>query len=139
MRFLAKLPPDREAEGVFHVATDEGKPLAGPFRCRGEADNTGAKAHQNVQEDPTLAFGDHPYGVYRVVDLVADPKPAHTYGPYFIHLSPVSGEALEAWRDGRRGIGLHGGDPGPGDTLRATYGCNRLTNEGITELAKLWL
>lgn len=139
MKFRALLPKNREAEGVFHVTDDAGAILAGPFRCRGEADNANAAEHANVTEDPTKVGGDHPYGVYRVVDLVEGPTPEHSYGPFFFRLSPVSGEALEAWKNGRRGVGAHGGDLDAQGRLRATYGCLRMTNDDITTVARFWL
>lgn len=136
MKLLARLPLDREAEGEFQVLADTGV-LLGPVRCRGEADNAGALTHGNVQEDPTKSHGDHPYGVYRCRTLVRDPHPARSYGPFFLSLAPVGGEALVAWQNGRRGLGIHGGDLGAGSTLRATYGCLRLDNETMETLARL--
>lgn len=136
MKIYAMLPPDRQAEGSVWAVAD-GNIIWGPERCRGEADNTGAFKAGNVQEDPTRAFGDHPYGVSLVTEIVRKPSPAKSYGPVFIRLNPVSGEAWEAKRNGRTGIGIHGGDLSPDGDLRATYGCLRLTNEAVLSLAVL--
>lgn len=139
MKLLAELPVDREAEGRFTVLGGEVdvEAVFGPVRCRGEADNANAAAYDNVIEDPTRVGGDHPYGTYRVVGVVEDPGDAHAYGPCFVQLRPVAGEALESWIKGRRGIGIHGGAPGAGGTLRATYGCLRLDDWSVAQLAVL--
>lgn len=136
MKLYAMLPPNREAEGVIW-GVEDGRVVFGPERSRGEADNTGAFKAGNVQEDPTRAFGDHPYGTYRITDVVRDPAPARSYGPAFLKLAPVSGQAWEARQNGRTGLGIHGGDPGPNDTLRPTFGCLRVTNEVAERLAGL--
>ena len=137
MRLLAELPPDRETEGRFYIFDDAGSVILGPRRCRGEADNAGAAAHSNALEDPTKSFGDHPFGVSRVNALVQDPRPVESYGPFFVTLIPLEGEALEGWREGRRGIGIHGGKLGPDGLLRATYGCLRLDNETLEQAVRL--
>jgi len=136
MKLRASLPLNREDEGRFWVLDDEGSAIFGPVRCRGEADNTNALHAENPIEDPTRIGGDFPFGVYLVGECVQDPKPWHTYGPWFIRLSPVSGEALDAWIAGRRGIGAHGGELGPGSILRATFGCLRLDNETTEHVVK---
>ena len=137
MKLRAVLPLDREAEGHFTVTDDDGASLFGPIRCRGEADNTQAMAHQNPEEVPARSVGDHPYGMYKVGNIVQEPRPTRSYGPFFITLSPVSGEALVAWQNGRRGIGIHGGDLGAQGQLRATYGCLRLENKALEEVVAL--
>lgn len=137
MRLLAELPPTREAEGRLTVWDDAGQCLLGPARCRGEADDAEERRHGTADDDPVHAYGDHPYGTYLVVSMVRDPEPPRSYGPYFFSLLPKEGEALAAWEAGRRGLGIHGGDPGPGSSLRATYGCLRVENATCDELATL--
>lgn len=137
MKCWSRLPPDREAEGQFWVTNSAGQIIFGPVRCRGEADNSGAKAHANVQEDPERAYGDHPSGLYHIVNVAHNPIPAHSYGPVFIRLDPRDGEALQAKLNGRTGIGIHGGDLGPGEMLRATFGCLRLENDAVQQVATL--
>jgi len=137
MKLWSKLPPDRAAEGQFWVTDDAGAICFGPVRCRGEADRSTAVAHGNPIEDPTRAYGDHPAGVYKLVDILWHPVPAHSYGPAFFKLDPLSGEALGAKTQGRSGIGIHGGDPGPDDTLRPTFGCLRLTNADCQAVADM--
>lgn len=137
MKIHARLPLDRQAEGELWVTDADGLILLGPVRARGEADNAGAMAHGNVQEDPTKAFGDHPGGVYRVTAIVMHPEPVRSYGPAFLRLVPVSGEALEAAEHGRSGFGIHGGDLHPDGRLRETYGCLRVDNEVAERLAAL--
>ena len=76
-----------------------------------------------------LPFGDHPFGTYRVTMLEPGKLPAHTYGPGFLLLDPVAGDALEGKEHGRAGLGIHGGAPLPDGTLRATDGCLRVRND----------
>lgn len=137
MKLWSTLPPTREHEGQFWVTDDAGAIVFGPVRARGEADNSGAAAHGNVVEDPTKAFGDHPAGRYHVARVSWNPTPAHSYGPCFMLLDPIGGEALEAKQNGRSGIGIHGGDPGAGGILRATFGCLRLENEAAAAAGHL--
>src|ERR1700752_1689314 len=110
MRIYSALPIDRMAAGVISVLDDQGRTIFGPVRARGEADNSGAIAHGNVQEDPTKAHGDHPYGSCRVLDVVRlEPgsDAFKTYAPFFIRLRPIACQALDAVQNGRTGIGLH--------------------------------
>lgn len=137
MNILAELPPDREAEGRFTVFDDEGAVLLGPVRCRGEADDTEERRHGTADDDPIGSHGDHPFGEYRLVAVEWNKQPARSYGPVFLRLFPLSGEAKAAWDAGRRGFGAHGGDLGPNGMLRPTYGCLRLDNEHATATATL--
>jgi hypothetical protein len=137
MKCWSRLPKNRESEGTFWITDSAGATIFGPVRARGEADNSGAAAHGNVIEDPTKAYGDHPSGLYAIIAVVHDPVPAHSYGPVFLKLDPRDGEALTAKLNGRAGIGIHGGDPGPGGGLRSTFGCLRLTNEAVQQVGQL--
>ena len=137
MRLLAELPLDREAEGRFTVFSDEGAILYGPVRCRGEADDTEERRHGTSDDDAIHQHGDHPFGGYRVIAVEQNKTPARSYGPFFLRLVPLNGEALTAWHAGRRGLGIHGGDLGDGTVLRPTYGCLRADNETMEAVAKL--
>jgi lipoprotein-anchoring transpeptidase ErfK/SrfK len=60
------------------------------------------------------------------------------YGPHgWITLNPVAGQALEAKRNGRFGLLIHGGAPGAGGALRPTFGCLRLTNGDMRGLMEI--
>jgi hypothetical protein len=136
----AMLPPSRWNPGVIwaHLEGEPNSILFGPVRCRGEADNTYARAHANADEDPTHIGGDHPAGIYIISGVVRfkdDSPHFNTYGPVFIGVDPFAGEALTAKLLGRRGIGIHGGKLGAGGELRATHGCLRLDNDHIELLA----
>lgn len=135
MKLWSQLPKDRFRPGRFWLTDDAGTVVFGPVPCRGEADNSGAVAHGNPIEDPTKAYGDHPAGSYRVLEVFWDPQPVHSYGPAFLKLEPTGGEAFTARVNGRSGIGIHGGDPGPNGELRPTFGCLRLSNENIQVVA----
>jgi hypothetical protein len=141
VRILSRLPLNRWYPGVLMVEDDGGSIILGPFSCRGKADNGDAVAHGNPQRYPTLPYGDHPYGGYHVALVQKDKPTAHTYGPYFLLLDPVSGDALKGKQNGRTGIALHGGDLSDQDIpygpLRATDGCLRTTNEAISAIAAL--
>jgi len=137
MKCWSRLPKNREAEGEFWITDSAGQTIFGPVRARGEADNTGAKAHGNVIEDPERSYGDHPSGLYAIIAVVHDPQPPRSYGPVFIKLDPRDGEALRAKENGRTGIGIHGGDPGLGGSLRPTFGCLRLENEAVKQIGQL--
>ncbi len=137
MKVWSKLSPNRLAEGTLWVTNDEDALLLGPVRARGEADNSGAAAHGNPIEDPTKAYGDHPGGLYRILLVLRHPSPEHSYGPAFLKLDPVSGEALTAKQNGRSGFGIHGGDFHQDGRLRETYGCLRVENETAAQLADL--
>ena len=137
MTIYSKLPKDREQEGTLWVTDEAGATIFGPVRCRGEADNSQAAAHDNPSERPTKPYGDHPSGVYQVTSIVDKPQPSRVYGTGYITLLPVSGEALEAYQKGRRGIAIHGGDLNPQGGLRATYGCLRADNTTMVTLKRL--
>ena len=137
MTLLALLPLDRERDGRLSVLDDAGRSIVGPVRCRGEADDAEEARHGTKDDDPLGAFGDHPFGSYRLTAIEQNKPPAHSYGPFFFRLVPVAGQALEAWHAGRRGLGIHGGDLGPDSRLRPTFGCLRCDDGTMETLAKL--
>ena len=136
MRLRATLPLDRYVAGDFWIEDETGI-IFGPVRARGEADNKKAAAQDNIIEDPTRVGGDHPAGTYLVMKVVTIPTPNDTYGPYFIRLDPIGGEALEAKHNGRVGIGIHGGRLHPDGRLRETYGCLRIDDGNLLIVASM--
>jgi len=136
MVITAQIPKDRIGHGTI---TWEG----GFGRCRGKADNQKASEHGNPTRDPRRPWGDHPAGHYvvtgvRTVIVGQD----HSYGPVKIDIQPadLSSDDECATREnaegGDDGILIHGGDPqADGVSLRATYGCLRVSNETARALA----
>lgn len=137
MKLLAELPINREAEGRFTAFADDGTVVLGPVRCRGEADDAEEARHGTPDDDSIGVFGDHPFGESRLTAIEQNKQPMRSYGPFFFRLFPLSGEAKVGWEQGRRGLGLHSGELGPGGWLRCTYGCLRFDDETGERLAKL--
>jgi len=135
MRLFSRLPPNRFVAGEFWVEDHQGRCIFGPRRARGEADNAGAQRHDNLEEEPTQLYGDHPGGLYRVT-AIAHPDPQR-YGSAFLVLDPLEGDALEAKGYGRTGIGIHGGRLHADGRLRETNGCLRLDNDVVEHVAAL--
>lgn len=126
MKIISFLTKDRFEAGVVFIQNGAGD-ILGPWRARGEADNTNAKSHDNEREDPTQPYGDHPTGLYRI-DTVTNVEEAKldTYGKFFIKLDPLNGEALKAKEQGRTGLGIHAGKLHEDHRLRETFGCLRI-------------
>jgi len=86
-----------------------------------------------------LASGNTPTGTYQG-DAIRDTSSwnQRSYGPWgAVHLRPIGGDALAAEALGRRGLLIHGGDPGVHSALRPTYGCLRLSNADMKDLVEL--
>lgn len=144
MILRANFPAGREVEGTLYL----GGPVLYP--CYGRAARDTAVAAHNPTRDPRRPFGDHPLGIYRVVERreiqPSDAARFRSYGRWFFLLDPIAGEAWEAKRGGRSGIGIHAGAldvtdiDGDGLTsdLRVANGCLRTTQEATDELARLW-
>lgn len=137
MKINSSLPADRWKAGSLTVTDDAETVLLGPVPARGKADGQIAAAHGNPARDPEKVDGDHPTGVYRVVLVQHDKAPVHSYGPFFLLLDPIGGDALIAKTHGRAGLAIHGGDPAADGSLRATEGCLRVTNDTAIRLAAL--
>jgi len=134
-----QFPTDRWQTGTVALVNAQGKTAAGPFKSLGKASNAAAAAHLNPARDPLQPFGDTPTGGYRVVQTIATGAgtnyPAYNYGASgAIVLDPVSGDAVTAKANGRRGLLIHGGAPGTGGRLRATHGCIRLSDGDMAAL-----
>lgn len=111
-------------------------PVVAPARCYADADGAAAAAHGNPDELSTLPFGDHPFGLYHAVAVIWSKTEAEfqTYGPVRILLDPIAGDALEAKKNGRTGLCIHGGPTRAGE-LRATHGCLRVDDATARALA----
>lgn len=91
---------NRLERGFLAVAgTDFGCP------CLGRADQEAAKKVGNPSRNPLRRNGDTPTGTYRAwIGRVILLSP-RSYGPHpVIRLDPISGDALEAKRNGRSGL-----------------------------------
>ena len=106
-------------------------------RCYADADSKRATTAGNPSEDPKEPFGDHPFGVYLVADVrwSTTTKEKQLYGPVRLALDPIAGDALTAKQNGRTGLAIHGGPLAKDGSLRATFGCLRVDDETVEELA----
>jgi lipoprotein-anchoring transpeptidase ErfK/SrfK len=76
-----------------------------------------------------------PPGLYYITELLKQPDPTGTYGPYAFGLSAHSNVLNEfAGRDGV--LGLHGTNFPSGIGTDVSHGCLRLSNKAITKLAR---
>jgi len=123
--------------GELTVEDDAGNVILGPFPCRGKADGQIATAHSNPDRLPTLPFGDHPSGKSVIVSVQPGKQPGRSYGPAFLLLAAVDGDALLAALHGREGIVIHGGDPTADGGLRAAEGCLRTTNDAMDQICAM--
>ncbi|MCA9805817.1 MAG: glucosaminidase domain-containing protein [Cyanobacteria bacterium HKST-UBA02] len=128
---IIELPKDRAKVGRLTVVDWKAEIIAGPFPALGKADNKAAITNGNPKRNPIKPFGDTPTGLYEL--SITDPlTPQESYGPNStLRMTPVSGQALKAKLNGRRGLLIHGGLPGAGRRLRSTHGCVRLFNEDM--------
>jgi hypothetical protein len=117
--------------GMVWATDDAGVTIFGPRRARGAPDAPAGGG------DPGQPAGGHPSGVYRVRIPVHHPVPADAYGPVFLPLEPLDGEALAARERGRSGFGIHGGRLHPDGGLRPTFGCLRVDDDAAVALARL--
>src|SRR3954452_12749308 len=75
-----------------------------------------------------------PLGLYYITELLKQPDPNGTYGPYAFGLSAHSDVLNEfAGRDGV--LGIHGTDFPQGIGTNVSHGCIRLSNKAIIKLA----
>ena len=137
MKLRSVLPINRWLPGLLTVEDDFGAVVLGPFPCRGKADGQIAAAKGNPSRFPTMPYGDHPSGAYRVLYTETGKLPASSFGPFFLLLDPLSGRAAVAKQNGRAGLAIHGGDLNPDGSLRSTKGCLRISNEAVSQIAAL--
>lgn len=140
MRIVAQLrrhqrPGSHDWVGRGTISSDE--PRIGPARCYADADGAAAAEHGNPSEDPTLPYGDHPFGLSIAVAVVWSETDAERrmYGPVRIVLEGIAGDALKAKANGRTGICIHGGGLDARGELRATHGCLRVDDDTAVALA----
>lgn len=138
VKITITLPADRRVPGRLDVTMDDGTFLLGT-PARGKSDQLFADARGNPTRDPKLPGGDFPCGSYRADPPQFNKPPARSYGPCFVPLEAVSGDAYvrEDAEPGADGIGIHGGDLNADKTLRSTHGCLRIPNWAAEELGRL--
>jgi lipoprotein-anchoring transpeptidase ErfK/SrfK len=76
-----------------------------------------------------------PSGTYFLVSLLKQPNPHGAYGPYAFGLSAYS-NVLQSFGGGPGQIGLHGTDDASRLGTNVSHGCIRISNSGITRLAR---
>ncbi len=128
------LPKGRMSEGTLTATLASGETRT--FRCLGRSDSSAAKSVGNPNRDPLKRFGDLPTGTYRATLIPPAPaEAARAYGPGVRWvLDGIAGDALQAKKNGRYGILIHGGSVGapmPPNALRPTHGCLRVDNKTI--------
>lgn len=139
LKIRVELSSDRNQTGTLKLLNASGGSLTGPLSVYGRSDSTMASNHGNPSRDPTKLYGDTPTGTYTIPLAVATGNSTsynnHSYGPNgALVLKPESGQAATAATNGRKGLLIHGGDPGAGGKLRATHGCLRLSNADMAKL-----
>jgi lipoprotein-anchoring transpeptidase ErfK/SrfK len=77
-----------------------------------------------------------PGGLYYTTELIRPPDPNGLYGPYAYALSGLSG-SLRSFNGGEPFIGIHGTNDPAALGSDVSHGCIRMSNAGITKLAKL--
>jgi hypothetical protein len=126
IEIVVELPTDRRKLDRLTLKDDAGEVLAVPFDAYGKSDNLTAINHGNASRDPLVPYGDTPLGSYEVPRAMATGPstncPDHSYGSSgALVLRPVGGQPLTAGANGRTGLLIHSGDPGPGlDYVRQT-------------------
>lgn len=132
-----RFPANRDQLGGFELINADGDVLL-RGRALGRSDNANAKRAGNPERDPLKRYGDIPRGHYSA--LVVEPgAAARTYGPYKrLLLIPKGGPALDAAKNGRQGLMVHGGPLNPKyywwEGLRPTQGCIRVSDEDMAQL-----
>lgn len=125
----------RDHYGLLNLYQESGEFVTGPFRVLGRSAGGGKK---NKDRNPLHVKGDTPSGTYEAGHIVWK-KDKKRYGPNpVIPLLPVEGQALEAYKNRRRGLLIHGGRDGRktkfGDNLAPTLGCVRMHDKDIARL-----
>ena len=77
-----------------------------------------------------------PAGTYYLAELLAQPNPNGIYGPYAFGLSAFS-NVLYSFGGGPGEIGIHGTNNPASLGTNASHGCIRISNAGITKLARI--
>ncbi len=77
-----------------------------------------------------------PGGLYYTTELIRPPDPNGIYGPYAYVLSGFSG-VLRTFNGREAFLGIHGTNDPAGLGKDVSHGCIRMSNAGITKLARL--
>lgn len=134
-RIKIYLPADRRRKGVLRVFRGPTQEYMMDAPCLGKADNGRAAKAGNPDRDPALPYGDTPAGEYAPAKYVRFAEPRPRIGEGWIPMTGISGQAGDAVRGGRTGLGIHAGR-GDG-RLVPTYGCLRMLDRDMAWLAKL--
>jgi hypothetical protein len=136
MQILVTLQTNRSLPGTLRLLGADGRVIVQGI-CLGKADGAAAAKAGNPVRNPVRPVGDTPTGEYAGRLLGWVPPPARSYGTVEpIVLDPMSGQALEAKQNGRKGLWIHGGDLTAGGFLRPTYGCIRVTPATHSSIVK---
>ncbi|MDQ1639570.1 MAG: hypothetical protein QOF62_2909 [Pyrinomonadaceae bacterium] len=133
---IVELPEDRTGAGSIRLVNGQGIDVAGPFLAFGRADRETAKQRGNAGASRLKPYGDTPYGIFAIVDMVKTGSDSNlatdSYGSHgAIRLKPIEGEAAVAEQSGRTGFMIHGGSPDAAGNLRPTCGSLRLSNKDM--------
>lgn len=118
------------------------------FKCDalGYADKKTAEKVGNQNLDPLHIDGNTPTGTYSGIPLAFAKNDYRIlkFGPGWISLSPKSGDAKIAEKNGRAGIKLHAGPPSMlawivkyWHGLRPTNGCIRVSNPDLVSILSI--
>ena len=132
-----RLPANRALPGWLRVLDASGNTVFA-CACLGKADNAEAIARRNASRDPLKPFGDTPLGSWigTIGPKMADTR---TYGVNpVIMLRATGGDALQAAKNGRAGIWIHGGSLRMGN-LRPTFGCVRVADPMMAAILEILL
>lgn len=135
MKIEIRLPANRALPGWLRVLDERGVALLG-CACLGKADNLEAARRRNPSRDSLKPFGDTPLGSW-VGAIGAKQTDTRVYGIHpVIMLRATGGDALQATKNGRAGIWIHGGALRMGN-LRPTFGCIRVADPHMAAILEI--
>ena len=139
MRILISLSSNRKLTGSIHAEDERNQVILGPFAIGGCADSEIAAQSGNAGLSTLLPYGHTPLGQYKVLSLISGEliKDHSAYGANAILLEGLSGDIVEATRNGRGLTAIHGGDTDSEGFLLPTNGSLRMFNEDIESLCDL--
>lgn len=136
LELIIRLPADRMLPGTACLADfSPGAMWAYAAPCLGRAAQELANIAGNPGRLSTRPSGDTPYGEYQPMAFVQHLPRNERIGEWWLPLVPLSGDALVAHENGRRGLGLHAAR-GDG-MLVPTEGCVRVWDATLGELRGL--
>jgi len=138
-RIVVLVPQTRKLCGRLAMLSGKGEPLLGPLRVLARASRRIGRLHGNPTCARSLTFGDPPAGSYAVAgsfppDTLHPRRPRRFGRLGALLLEPRTGEAREAFANGRRLIMLHGGPRDRAGRLRPTRGGLRLADGDLAAL-----